>query len=197
MELEEMKTRWNEMSAEIEKQKKLTDTLVIKMTQLNYSSKLNKIWIPEAMASFFCIPAALFILVNIRHLNTWYLLICGIISVLVLLISPVLSIRAIRKLRSANISANTFKQSLSEYSKAKIQFVFGQKLSFYLAAILMLTVTPVAVQLIGGNDLFAKINIWLFYAIGSPFVYLFARLTFKSYMKTLADAENILKELEN
>ena len=33
MELEEMKTLWGEMSMEIEKQKKLTDSLIIKMTQ--------------------------------------------------------------------------------------------------------------------------------------------------------------------
>jgi hypothetical protein len=196
MELEEMKTLWNEMSAEIEKQKKLTDTLVIKMTQLNYRNKLNKIWIPEVMASFFCLAGALFVLLNVRHLNTWYLLICGIISVLIMLITPVLSIRAIRKMRSANISANSFKQSLSEYSKAKIQFVSRQKLSFYLAAILVLTFTPVAGEIIAGKDLFTKINIWPVYAIAFPFVYLFARWTFKSYMKTIADAENILKELE-
>jgi hypothetical protein len=196
MELEEMKALWSEMSVEIEKQKKLTDSLIIKMTKADYRNKINKILIPEAISAVVCFAAILFILINFQKLTLWYLLVCGIVSVLILFILPVLSIKAIRKIHSLNILDNTYKQSLLEYSKGKIQFVFVQKLSFYLGPILMLTILPVMGQLIGGKDFFKKIEVWYLYAIIFPFFYYFARWVFKSYNKITADAENILKELE-
>jgi hypothetical protein len=196
MELEKMKTLWQEMSVEIEKQKKLTDSLIIKMTQVNYRNKLSKILIPEAIGAFVCLAGLLFILINFQKLTTWYLIGCGIVSVLILFLLPVLSLRAIRKMRSVNILDNNYKQSLLEYSKGKIQFVFVQKLSFYLGAILLLTVLPVMGQLIDGIDIFIKTSLWLWYAIAFPFFYWFAKGVFKNYNKTSADAENILRELQ-
>jgi hypothetical protein len=195
MELEEMKALWGEISAEMEKQKQLTDTLIINMTKINYRHKLNKIIIPEAIAALACFPANLFILVNFQKLDSWYMQACGVISVAILFISPVLSIRALYRIRSINISANSYKQTLSDYAKGKIQFVFGQKLSFYLAAILLLTILPVAVELMGGKDPFKKDSLWFGYVIAYPLVYGLARWTFKKYMKTIADAENLLKEI--
>jgi hypothetical protein len=196
MELEEMKTLWEEMSVDIEKQKKLTDSLIIKMTNSNYRSKIAKILIPEVIGSLVCIAGILFILINFQNLGNWYLLVCGIISSLILFILPVLSIKAIRNIRSINISGNNYKQSLLEYAERNMQFVSVQKLSFYLGAVLMLTILPVMGKLISGTDFFKATNIWYWYAIGFPFLYTFARWVFKSYNKITADAENILKELE-
>ena len=196
MELEEMKKLWGEMSIEMEKQKKLTDSLIIQMIQGNYKNKINKILIPEAMGTLVSFAAMLFILINFQKLNTWYLLFCGMVSVTMIALLPFLSIRAIRKIRSINISANNYKESLMEYSKGKIHFVFSQKLSFYLGSILMLTILPVMGQLIGGVDFFTATKLWYWYAIGFPFYYWFATWVFKYYNKTASDAENILKELE-
>jgi hypothetical protein len=196
MELEKMKTLWEEMSIEMDKQKKLTDSLIIKMTQTNYRNKVNKILIPEAMGALVCFAGIMFIAVNFQKLNTWYLLVCGIVAVLILFIMPILSIKAIRNMRSINISANNYRQSLLEYSKGKVQFVFVQKLSFYLGSILMLAVLPVMGRIIGGKDFFTETRIWYWYAIGFPFFYWFAKWVFKSYNKSTVDAENILKELD-
>ena len=197
MELEEMKTLWSEMSIEIEKQKALTDSLIIKMTEVNYRNKLNKIMIPEAIGALVCFAAAFFIAVNFQQLNNWYLLGCGITSVLILFLLPILSLKAMRKLRSSNILNNNYKQSLLEYSKGKIQFVFVQKLSFYLGAMLMLMILPVMGKLISGVDFFKAANVWYWYAIGFPFFLWFARWVAKNYTKTTEDAENILKELQD
>jgi hypothetical protein len=196
MELEEMKTLWGEMSAEIEKQKKLTDSLIIKMTQVNYKNKMNKILIPEVTGSIVCFAGLIFILLNMQKLNNWYLLACGIITVIILLILPVLSIKAIRRMMGVNILNNDLKQSLLEYAKSKKQFVSVQKLSFYLGAILMLTTIPVAARIIGEMDLFIKTRLWLWYAIAFPFFYGITNWIFKSYNKTSKAAENILKELD-
>ena len=41
MELEEMKVLWQEMSQQVEKQKSLTDKLIIEMTQQKYAQKFE------------------------------------------------------------------------------------------------------------------------------------------------------------
>src|SRR5882757_4424068 len=197
MELEEMKTLWTEMSVEIEKQKKLTGSLIIKMTQANYKNKINKILIPEATGSIICFASLVFILINIQKLNNWYLLTCGIISVIILFVLPILSIKAVRRMMSVNILNSDLKRSLLEYSKSKKQFVSVQKLNFYLGAILMLTTLPVTAQIIGETDLFIKTRLWLWYAIAFPFFYGITKWVFKSYNKTSTAAENILKELDS
>jgi hypothetical protein len=197
MELEEMKALWGEMSIEIEKQKKLTDSLIIRMTQADYRNKINKILIPEAISALVSFAAILFILINFQKLNTWYLLVCGLIAVLILSLLPILSIKAIYKIRSINILNNNYKQSLMEYSKGKMQFVFIQKLSFYMGAILMLVILPVMGKLISRMDFFKETSLWLSYAIAFPFFYWFAKWVFNCYIKSTVDAENILKELKD
>jgi hypothetical protein len=197
MELEEMKSQWVEMSKEFENQRKLTESLIIKMTTTDYKNKFSKILIPEVIGAFICFTGALFILVNLQKLNNWYLMICGTISVLILFLLPVLSFSSIHKIRSVNILNNDYKQSLLEYSKGKLRFVFVQKLSFYLGAILMLVILPVMGKLIGGKDFFIETRLWFWYAIGFPFFYGYSKWVFKKYLKITEDAENILKELEN
>jgi hypothetical protein len=196
MEFEEMKSLWGEMSGKIEQQKKLTDSLIIKMTKSGYKNKIMKIFIPEMIGALVCFAGALYILFSFQKLDMWYLLVCGIVSVLILFLLPVLSFNAIHKIRSVNVLANNYKQSLLEYSKGKQQFVFVQKLSFYLGAVLFLAVLPVIGQLIAGKDLFIETRLWLWYAIGYPFFYGFSKWVFRKYAKATAEAEEILKELE-
>ena len=195
MEIEEMKSLWDEMSVEIEKQKRITDSLIIRMTKVNYRNKVSKILLPEAAGGLVCIAGLIFLLVNINQLNDWYLLSCGIISALLLFLLPLLSIKAIYKIHRLNISHSNYKQTLLEYSRSKMQFLFIQKVNFYGTLILMLTVLPVVVKVIDGVDMFKEMDLWLWYAVGFPFFYYFSQWVFKNYIKTTSDAVNILKEL--
>ncbi len=197
MQLEEMQTLWGEMSVAVEKQKKLTDSLILKMIRADYRNKLNKILIPEAISTLVALVAVLYILLNLQKLTTWYLLGCGIITVIILIVLPILSIRAIYKMKAVNILGNGLKHSLQQYSKQKIRWVSVQKISFYLGAILMLVTLPAVCQIISGVDVFTKTKLWLGYAIAFPFYYAFAKWVLKYYTKTTADAEAILKELED
>jgi hypothetical protein len=196
MQLEEMKTLWTEISAEVDKQKKITDALVVKMTKTDYRHQISKILIPEIIGALVCFAGAVFILAGFHQMNTWYLMASAVAAVLILFLLPVLSVKAVLAIRSVHISGNNYKQSLSEYSKGKLQWVFIQKWSFYLGAILLLTILPVMGKLIGGKDLFTETSLWLWYVIGYPFFYALSRWVFKRYMQTAGEAEKILKELE-
>jgi uncharacterized membrane protein len=79
---------------------------------------------------------------------------------------------------------------------AKIKFFYVQKISLYLCALLLVVILPVMGALVGGKDLFMEKSLWLSYAVMFPSFYAFFRWVFRSYTKTAAEAENILKELE-
>jgi hypothetical protein len=196
MELEEMKTLWEEMSLKLEKQQKMTDTLIIQMTRQNYRNKLRKILVPEAIGALGCLAQIVFILIYFRELGTWYLSACGIISMVVLFLMPLFSLQSIRRLRSVDISQKDFQQSLLDYSKNKKLFVLVHKINFYLGAILVVVLLPVMGQLIGGKDIFKVTRLWWVYAATFVFFYVFARWVYRCYISTAEDAEVILKELE-
>lgn len=196
MELEEMKTMWTKMSAEIEKQKKVTDSLIIKMTETNYRTKLGRILAPEIAGAIICFAAMLFIFINIQQLHPGYLLACGICAIVILFLLCWLPLKAIWKIHSISIETKSYKQVLLEYSTSKKRFVFVQKLSFYLSAVLLLVALPVMGMLIAGKDLFKETNFWMFYAVAFPCFYPFSKWVYKSYSNMVADAENILRGLE-
>jgi hypothetical protein len=111
---------------------------------------------------------------------------------------PALSIKSIFKIRSLNISADNYKQSLIAYSNGKKQFVSVKKLNFYLGAILMLVNLPVMSKLIAGNDIFKITGVWYWYLIVAPLYYWFAQKWIsRCYHNILASAESILKEIED
>lgn len=195
MELEEMKSLWEEMSSKVEKQSKITDALILKMTNLNYRRKVNKLMVYEVIGAFVCLLGLLFMAVNFYKLDTWYLQVCSFVSAVILILLPVFSIKALCRMSRINISENNYQQTLVAYSKGKVQFLMVQKASFYVGAILLVSLLPVMGKLITGHDFFKVSNIWLVYAISFPFFYYYAVWVWNNYTKSVLEAENILKEL--
>ena len=195
MELEELRNQWSEMSANIEDQKKITDFKIIKMTEMKYMDKIRKIKITEITGAAFCFIALIFIVCGIDKLEQWYLLMCGIISVIMLILMPVLSIVALYRIPSANISSNNYKQTLVDYNTNKIRFINIQKLSLCFGALLFVAILPVLGKLMSGKDLFKSAAIWYIYSVGFPFLYYFTSWVLKKYRSSLNKAEEILKDL--
>lgn len=195
MELEEMKSLWEEMSSKVEKQSKITDSLILKMTNQNYRRKVNKLMVYEVIGALVCLLGLLFMAVNFYKLDTWYLQVCGLVSAVILILLPVFSIKALCRMSRINISENNYQQTLKAYSKGKVQFLMVQKASFYAGAILLVSLLPVMGKLIAGHDFFKVSNIWLVYAISFPFFYYYAVWVWNNYTKSVLEAENMLKEL--
>ncbi len=198
MDLDEMKITWGEMSNEIDKQKKLTDKLIIIMTQEKYNNTLKRISIPETIGTVICFVMVLLIVFNFDKLGTWYLQLSGLLSVAILIVLPILSLRSIKKMNSINISKNNIKQTMLEFNKGKQQFKLVQKLGFYMSFIMLIISLPVAGKLMNNKDLFLDEKVWLWYIpFGVIGLYFFAKWVFKYYMNSTSEAENILKDLEN
>ncbi|MDH7445569.1 hypothetical protein [Aquimarina sp. 2201CG14-23] len=200
MELEEMQSVWSEISGQLEKQKKLTDKMIIMMTQEQYRKKWNKIAYPEIFGSIICFSVALLIFINIDKLETWYNILFGLASASILITLPILSLRSINKMSGINFSNNSYKDTLIQYTKNKKQFQSLQKVAYYLSFILIFLILPVTSKIMGGKDMFTGIkNLWaliIFIPIGILFFVFFTKWVRKCYGNNINEAENILKDLQ-
>jgi hypothetical protein len=197
MEFEELKSQWSEMSANVDNQKKLTDKKISTMTEMSYRDKIRTIKIWEVTGAIFCCVGLIFILSGMNKLEPWYLMICGIVSVIMLILMPALSLSTLFKISSDDIATNDYRQVLFDYNTRKINFINVQKLSICLGALLFVTILPVMGKLISGKNLFKSATIWYIYSVGFPFLYYFATWVFKKYNSSLNKAEEILHDLKS
>lgn len=197
MELDELRNEWQEMSIELNKQKILTDKLIIGMTQEKYSNKLKSISIPETIGAVICMLSAIFVSIKFSLLDTWYLVVCGVFTVAYLILLPIKSIGSIRKMQQVNIGDKTIEETLLDFTKTKKQFWLVQRVGFYLNFILIIAVLPVAGKIMNNKDLFLDTKMWYFYL---PFMVIFllviSKFGLKHYKKTTKSAEDLLKDLD-
>ncbi|WP_109300858.1 hypothetical protein [Aquimarina sp. AU474] len=201
MELEEMQSIWSELSGQLEKQKKLTDKMIIMMTQDKFRSKINKIAYPEIIGTFVCFGAAILIIVNFNKLDNWYTLLSGIVTLFILIILPVLSLTSINRMRKVEIATSNYKETLLNYAKGKKQFQTVTKWGYYLGFILMFAIMPVTTKILNNKDLFSETKrVWPF-AIAIPlaivFFIVFSKWVMKFYNNNINSAESLIKELED
>jgi len=198
MELEEMKGLWNTMSQELNRQKILTDRMVVQMTQQKYRDKLRGISLPEMTGTVVCYAMALYALMNFNKLDTWYLAVCGMISISFCLVLPFLSMRSIFRMKKIDLSTNSYKESLEQYAREKDSFIKVQKASYYLGFIFSLAVLPVAGKLIRDKDLLLDSKLWIWYIpLALIFHFLFSKWVWKHYSSVTKGARNLLEELKD
>lgn len=197
MELDELQAVWSEMSNQLDKQKKLTSEIILKMTHQQYRNRMNKVKYPEILGGLVCLVTAVLIIYNFQDLDTWPLRICGAISLMIMIILPIFSFRAIKHMDRINVQENNYKQTLVDFAKGKRQFLLAQKISVYLGFALLIVVLPVFSKLMNGKDILSEVKIWIWYLpFGFLFFVFFTIWVIKHYKNTLNDTTQILADLE-
>ena len=197
MEFQEMQSLWKNMNQKVDQQKILTDKLIIDMTQERYANKLRSISIPESISTLICLAVIIYLISNFGLLDVWYLQLSGAITIISCLILPILSLKSIKKMKTINISKNTYRESLTKHAKEKIKFMLIQKISFYVSFLVLILSVIVFGKIMKDIDVFTmteKLN-WLVPS-GIGVLYIFTKWVLKKYKKATTSANNILKELE-
>ena len=198
MELEEMKSLWEDMSQKVDQQKILTDQLILDMTKERFDTKMRSISIPESIAALICFAAVIYIISNFNSLDIWYLQLTGIFAIIACLVLPVLSLKSIQKMKSVHISKSTFKETVEAYAKGKSKFMQIQKISFYTSFLVLVALVIVFGKIIKDIDVFTmteKLN-WLVPS-GIGVLFIFSQWVLKKYKKATESANTILQELED
>ncbi len=199
MELEEMQTLWTQMNSQLESQKKLTNKLIMEMTQQKFRNRFYTLSLFETAGAVICFVFALIILINLDKMNTWYLMVCSLITLLFLIVLPALSLRAIHGMRSLNLSKGNYKETMIEFAKKRKNMLLIQKAAVMLSVVMMWVTIPVFSMIMNNKDFF-KIDhdpwLWVFTGAVTIGVILFSRYGYRGYQKVTASAENVLRDLE-
>lgn len=198
MELEELKTTWQEMSRQIDKQQTLTNKMIMEMTKLKLSNKIRSIANYEVPGAIVLLIVSVYIVMNFNAFDTALLQIAAVITLLITVGLPILSLRSIYKMNSINIADGNSKNILTEFTNRRAQFLRIQKLSVALSFVLMFTILPVLLKLSSGKDFFSegKSNLLWYLPIGLLVMSLFARWVYKCYSNITDSAQKIIKDLE-
>jgi hypothetical protein len=198
MELEEMQAAWTQMSIQLEKQKKLTDDIIMKMTQEKFSKQWNTIGTAEKVGTVISYIAAIVLMFHFSKLDSLLLQICGVLCVLILFIAPILSLRSIYGLQSISVS-DPYSKMMERYATAKKRFVNFQKTNMILSFFFMLLTIPVSGKLFNDENLFETLDAKLLIALPFCFLFFFLMIRYvtKCYRGVLKRSEDILNEIED
>lgn len=200
MELEEMKTLWEEMSQKVEKQQLVTDQIIMDMTQQKYTSKFSKIFLYESLGTVICFAMAIYILFNIEKLDTWYLMACGIFTLAFLFLLPLFNLWSLTRIKSLDVAAFSYKETLVRFERSKKWVLLSQRTSIYLSFILFLAVLPVFSKIFNNKDMFTMDMAafpWIFTGVVFVLLIFFVRWGYGCYKSITTTAEKVLNELED
>lgn len=199
MELEEMQATWSQMSDQLEKQKQLTNKLIMEMTRKRYKNKISILSRYEGMGAVVCFSAAILLLLQFNELDTWYLIASGIFVVGYLILLPLLVLRSIDSMKRIDLLNQTYKETLLAYSKKQKQFLLIQKVGIYLNFILLVVSLPVVFKVFKGKDIFVESTeiLYWYLPVMTLFLMLFSIWGYSKYKQLTASASHILEELED
>lgn len=200
MELEEMKKLWESMSQKVEKQKLVTDKIIMEMTQIKYKSKFNKILMYERFGAIICLVFGVVVLFNFGKLDTWYLMLLGILTLLMMVLFPILSLRSLSNLSKMELHTASYRDTLVRFERAKRRVLLMQRGALIVTIPLMLITIPVFSKIMGNKDFFQMdhpIGLWIFIGLTSLGMLWFARWGYGCYLRMTQSAENVLKDLES
>ena len=161
MELEEMKKTWDDLSAELINQKKLTDSIILKMAHEKSKSSLGKLVRIETIGglamSVALVLGVIFFTLN-GELDSWQLIICGIASAGIFVFSGLLSYDFIGKMKKINIledSLEETKRNHADFQKAHERY---KKVGVYTILPTMIFFLPVVLKVFIKMDVFLNFS---------------------------------------
>ncbi len=198
MNLEEMQQTWTDLSVKLDKQQKLTNSLIMQMTQQRYQSKIGVISFYESIGALICVLLGVYILFNFNRLDDNLHIILGTLTLLVLLGLPAVVLWSIRRLKQVNIFNSSLKETIIQFNKRRRFFLLIQKLGVFFAYPMFFGSMPVFSKVMGNKSMFeseGSVSLYVFIAIWTVLLFFFARWGYTKYKNITNRAGAILKEL--
>jgi len=197
MELDELKSDWENSNNRPTNQNSLTSKMIDQMIQTKYNSKLNKIRYPEIGGGLVCAIAIVFIACNFNELDTAVTRCTGAIAILLLLLLPILSFLSLSKLNFESAVNESHVEVLQQFAIDRLRFQRYQKMNVTLCYLLMVAIIILLPKFFYGKDIVINKAFWTFaFSFGYIFLMVFSRLISRYYGRSLNRAEELLREIK-
>lgn len=197
MELEEMKSTWQQMSDKLRDQEILNKQLIERMTQESYQSRIQKIGTSEFIGTVICYIGAAYVIINFSAIERPAVQVLAVVLVLLLFVLPVLSLKSVAAMRGVRISSKSYLEAIEDFAKRRIQFERLQKINVSFGLLVMLILIPV-LSAIQGKDVTQLAHFWtLVFPITVAFYLAFTYWVLKSYNRILNQTEKLLSGIRD
>jgi hypothetical protein len=197
MELEEMKSLWEDLSVKVEKQEKIQKDILMEITQKKYRQKIGHIAFSEILGSIICFACAGYFIYKFPVLQNPINQVLMLFNILVMMVIPVFSLRSIWNLNQVDLGKSSPSEVMEKFTKNKRRFWKVQKYGLYLSGVFMLSILPPMAELAGEPSLVEKSWFWWGYVLfGLVFLFFFARFVMNKYKKALKDSEKAIQDLD-
>jgi len=199
MELEELQSAWTQLSDELNHQKKLTNKIILDMTKQKYQNKFTTITKYETIGAFVCFAIAFFVILNFGKLDTWYLQVCGILTLLFLIVLPVMVLSTLKTIKNIDILNGSYKDNLKFYLKTKNRLLKLQQVGIAIGFVGLFFIVPVTSKIISNKNVFLtslKTEQYVIFAITMIAMVFFCKWAYNGYLKVTRSAQELLQDLE-
>jgi drug/metabolite transporter (DMT)-like permease len=192
MELDDLKQNWQEAG----NPQKLSPAAIDRITGTKYRSGLRRITIPETTGVVICVAGAAYIVFHFNRLDTYFLQVVGIGTVLLLLLLSAISLVSLKRLTMVGDLNQPYAETLRQFALQKSKFYKLQRINVTLCYLLLVAVIVLFTKMFGGNDISSSKHFWTFsLCFGYIFLLFFSKWISKYYEATVQQAEDLLKEL--
>ncbi len=196
MELEEMKLLWSDLNVKVEKQSRIQQEMIMKITRQKYRSKLEVIRLSEMVGSVVCFIYVAYLMSHFGELVLWYNRVLAIVSMLILIIPPILSLRVLRGMKNLQVGIESPAVLLQKFARRKLEFWKIQRMSMLLSGVLLLTVLLPFTEIEGTGNRLTTYSFWMIYIpLALLFMLLFSRWVWSKYKGAIEASEQLLSEL--
>lgn len=194
MELEEMKTLWEDLSGKVESREKIKKEELMKMTKKQYQNRLNSIYFPEIFGSIVCFAYAGYFIFQIEKLELPINQVLAIFNTAVMIILPIISLWTLARLNQLKITDESPSILVEKFKKDKVFFWKFQRFNLLLSGLFAISILPPFAELFGKKDLILEPTFWLAYVpLGLIAIYVFGRITIKKYKRSLEEAQQLIE----
>lgn len=198
MDFDSMKETWLKMSEDLEKQKKLTSEIILKMAHEKSSSRLNRIIRLELFGCAVAVGMLVYIFINFARLDNWLTITGGFGTTAILIAALLMSANIIKKARKIDVLKTTYSDIISDFQDLTKTLGLYKRISIALNVVMPFLLLPLFAKLIADKDLLTdldefKENLIITFILVPPILYIIIRY----YAKSMSKVKQAIHELKD
>lgn len=190
---------WDKLNSSLKQQKLINERIIMDIIKIKFSNKLKSIIKYESIGALLLVMTSIVLIWNIQIFDTLPLQIATVISLIIMILLPILSLSTIYQMKNMDMSKRSCKENIVEFTKRQSRFLLVQRWSVFISPIFMLVLIPPFLKLSEGKDFFASDSNNLLWYIPIAFIAViaFGKWGYGCYKRITDNAKNILQELED